>query len=181
MLRLALRERERDAAVIVLTARLPASAEELAVRYETPAGALVRVDRRVAGAFDREHRELNLGGAPQEREFTLEVERRSLPTNGLPPGPGARWWLMNRRAAAEPRREADLDTAPKPPPSAPPGDLSPDRLPLWGHSHLDVAWLWTYDATRRKAMRTFANAVALLESDEAFVFTQSQPQLYEFV
>ena len=52
---------------------------------------------------------------------------------------------------------------------------------LWGHSHLDVAWLWSFDATRRKAMRTFATAVAFLERDETFVFAQSQPQLYDYV
>jgi len=178
--RLVLSERERDEATVVLAGRLPASPERVVVRYETPAGALVRVDGRVAGAFDREHRELPVSAAPHERELTLEVERRSLPTNGLPPGPGARWWLMNRHAAAEPRHDAAIENESKAPAAAEPA-AAPDLLPLWGHSHLDVAWLWTYDATRRKAMRTFANAVALLEDDAAFVFTQSQPQLYEFV
>ncbi|MBV8727941.1 MAG: alpha-mannosidase, partial [Candidatus Eremiobacteraeota bacterium] len=50
-----------------------------------------------------------------------------------------------------------------------------------GHSHLDVAWLWTYGETRRKAVRTFAIAVNLLERHPQFRFAQSQPQLYEFV
>jgi len=54
-------------------------------------------------------------------------------------------------------------------------------LTLWGHSHLDVAWLWTYAQTRRKAARTFANALALLDTSPSFVFMQSQPQLYRFV
>src|SRR5581483_10858523 len=35
--------------------------------------------------------------------------------------------------------------------------------------------------TRRKAQRTFAIAADLLERDPAFVFVQSQPQLYRFV
>jgi alpha-mannosidase len=52
---------------------------------------------------------------------------------------------------------------------------------LWGHSHLDVAWLWTYDEAMRKAVRTFANALALIDADPRFIFMQSQPQLYAFV
>jgi alpha-mannosidase len=184
MRRLALNERDRSEAIVVLEARLPPMPQHAGVvRYETLAGALARVDGRVAGAFDREHRELALDVSPQERELVLEVERRSLPTNGLPPGPGVRWWLMNRLAAAQPRRQAtlafDTDTGDTEPSAA--AAATADPLPLWGHSHLDVAWLWTYDATRRKAMRTFANAVALLENDASFEFMQSQPQLYEFV
>jgi alpha-mannosidase len=44
-----------------------------------------------------------------------------------------------------------------------------------------VAWLWTYEECKRKAQRTFANAVELLDLDPAFTFVQSQPQLYAFV
>jgi alpha-mannosidase len=54
-------------------------------------------------------------------------------------------------------------------------------LALVGHAHLDVAWLWTYEAAARKAERTFATAVRQLEGDPSFVFAQSQPQLYAFV
>jgi alpha-mannosidase len=54
-------------------------------------------------------------------------------------------------------------------------------LALIGHSHLDVAWLWTYEQTKRKAERTFAIACDLLDRDPDFVFVQSQPQLYKFV
>jgi alpha-mannosidase len=179
--RLALSERDRDGAVVVLAARLPASSARTGVRYDTRSGALARLDGRVAGAFDREHRDLSIAGAPHERELTLEVECRSLPTNGLPTGPGLRWWLMNRRAAAAPRRQAVLEDEPDGGNGTAAAGVAADPLPLWGHSHLDVAWLWTYDATRRKAMRTFANAVVLLDADPAFVFAQSQPQLYEFV
>ena len=50
-----------------------------------------------------------------------------------------------------------------------------------GHAHLDVAWLWTLGQTRRKAGRTFHNALRLMEQFPEFQFTQSQPQLYEFV
>jgi alpha-mannosidase len=50
-----------------------------------------------------------------------------------------------------------------------------------GHAHLDVAWLWTLGQTRRKAGRTFHTVLALMEEFPEFHFTQSQPQLYEYV
>lgn len=50
-----------------------------------------------------------------------------------------------------------------------------------GHAHLDVAWLWTLDQTRRKAGRTFHTALALMEQFPDYHFTQSQPQLYDYV
>ncbi len=50
-----------------------------------------------------------------------------------------------------------------------------------GHAHLDLAWLWTLGQTRRKAGRTFYNAVRLMEQFPEFRFSQSQPQLYDFV
>lgn len=50
-----------------------------------------------------------------------------------------------------------------------------------GHAHIDVAWLWTLDQTRRKAGRTFHTALRLLEQFPDYHFTQSQPQLYAYV
>lgn len=50
-----------------------------------------------------------------------------------------------------------------------------------GHAHIDVAWLWTLGQTRRKAGRTFHNVLRLMEQFPEYTFTQSQPQLYEFV
>ena len=50
-----------------------------------------------------------------------------------------------------------------------------------GHAHLDVAWLWTLGQTRRKAGRTFYNVLRLMEQFPEYHFTQSQPQVYEFV
>jgi alpha-mannosidase len=49
-----------------------------------------------------------------------------------------------------------------------------------GHAHLDVAWLWTLDQTRRKVGRTFHTAIRLMEQYPAFAYSQSQAQLYEF-
>ena len=50
-----------------------------------------------------------------------------------------------------------------------------------GHAHIDVAWLWTVAQTRRKAGRTFHNALRLMDEFPDFCFTQSQPQLYSYV
>lgn len=52
----------------------------------------------------------------------------------------------------------------------------PPRLPfvgLIGHSHLDTAWLWTVEETRRKLMRTLSNAVTLLEKYHDYKFILS--------
>jgi alpha-mannosidase len=50
-----------------------------------------------------------------------------------------------------------------------------------GHAHIDVAWLWTLGQTRQKSARTFHNVLRLMESFPNFHFTQSQPQLYEYL
>jgi alpha-mannosidase len=50
-----------------------------------------------------------------------------------------------------------------------------------GHAHIDVAWLWTLGQTRRKAERTFYNVIRLMEQFPDYHFTQSQPQLYQFI
>lgn len=48
-----------------------------------------------------------------------------------------------------------------------------------GNSHLDYAWLWTDDETRRKTARTFAAQLRLLEEYPESVFLQSQCAEYE--
>jgi alpha-mannosidase len=44
-----------------------------------------------------------------------------------------------------------------------------------------VAWLWTLGQTRRKSERTFQNVIRLMEQFPTYHFTQSQPQLYQFI
>lgn len=60
---------------------------------------------------------------------------------------------------------------------------TPLDVDLWatGHAHIDVAWLWTYGQTRRKAGRTFHTVLHLMEQFPDYHFTQSQPALYQFV
>jgi alpha-mannosidase len=57
------------------------------------------------------------------------------------------------------------------------GSTAP-RLYCFGHSHIDVAWLWPLAETERKCARTFATQLALMEEYPEFKFLQSQPHLY---
>ena len=62
--------------------------------------------------------------------------------------------------------------------AGPPLDVT---LTAVGHAHIDVAWLWTLAQTRRKAGRTFHTVMRLMEQFPDYHFTQSQPQLYDYV
>ncbi|MBR0795087.1 alpha-mannosidase [Bradyrhizobium jicamae] len=50
-----------------------------------------------------------------------------------------------------------------------------------GHAHLDTAWLWPLDETRRKAQRSFSTAVALMDRYPAFKFACSQAYQYAVI
>lgn len=50
-----------------------------------------------------------------------------------------------------------------------------------GHAHLDLAWLWPIRESKRKALRTFSNAVYLLKKYPEFHFVVSQPQQVQWV
>jgi alpha-mannosidase len=50
-----------------------------------------------------------------------------------------------------------------------------------GHGHLDLAWLWTISQTKKKGARTFSNVLRLMDKYPEFYFSQSQPNLYEFI
>ncbi len=174
-MRIRLARRAADEATVTLLARATLPEGPLRLRYATRTGALLRVDGAVRGAFDAKHAAIDLPPLPGEREIALEVERRSLPTDGLPAGDGIAWRLMLARAAQKPSLHLDVEVRG----GARGGE--PIDVPLVGHAHLDVAWLWTFDATRRKAMRTFATALREMETDPGYVFAQSQPQLYAWV
>ncbi|MEE1246954.1 MAG: glycoside hydrolase family 38 C-terminal domain-containing protein [Acutalibacteraceae bacterium] len=58
---------------------------------------------------------------------------------------------------------------------------TPGEVIMAGHSHLDVAWLWTVREITRKTARTFANNLALMDNYPDFKFTQSQAVLYDFM
>ncbi|MCC5787698.1 MAG: alpha-mannosidase [Phycisphaerales bacterium] len=50
-----------------------------------------------------------------------------------------------------------------------------------GHAHIDTAWLWTLEESRRKCLRSFSNVLRLMEVDRAFCFLCSQAQHYAWV
>lgn len=50
-----------------------------------------------------------------------------------------------------------------------------------GHTHIDVAWQWTIEQTRQKAVRSFSTALMLMDRYPEFKFMSSQPQLYQYV
>lgn len=58
-----------------------------------------------------------------------------------------------------------------------------DRLSIFatGHGHLDIAWLWSIEEGRRKARRTFATALNLMERYPNYIFGASQYQLMEWI
>jgi alpha-mannosidase len=47
--------------------------------------------------------------------------------------------------------------------------------------HLDTAWLWPYDETKRKVARSWASQLRLIEQYPSYVFTASQAQQYEWL
>lgn len=55
------------------------------------------------------------------------------------------------------------------------------ELALIGHAHIDTAWLWRLAETRRKCGRTFSTVLKYMDEYPDYKFSQSQPQLYEFV
>ena len=178
-MRIALREVERTESLVVFEARIPHADAPGILSYATRTGAIASVDGETVGAFDREHTGIELPPSSRERALVLRVERRALPTSGLPSSPDIRWWWMLARSHPEPHTIAEWHEAV----TLETGQVREKAggLVLWGHSHLDVAWLWTYADARRKAIRTFANALALIDRDGTFTFMQSQPQLYAFV
>jgi alpha-mannosidase len=50
-----------------------------------------------------------------------------------------------------------------------------------GHTHIDVAWLWTVAQTREKTTRSFSTVLNLMKQYPDYVFMSSQPQLYKFI
>jgi alpha-mannosidase len=50
-----------------------------------------------------------------------------------------------------------------------------------GHTHIDVAWLWTLAQTREKTARSFSTVLKLMEQFPEYIFMSSQPQLYKFL
>lgn len=50
-----------------------------------------------------------------------------------------------------------------------------------GHTHIDVAWMWTLSVTQDKAVRSFSTVLAYMKQYPNYIFMSSQPQLYLYV
>jgi alpha-mannosidase len=55
------------------------------------------------------------------------------------------------------------------------------RIWLTGHAHIDLAWLWPLEETRRKARRTFYTVTRLIDRYPDFHFNQSSAQVYSWM
>lgn len=59
-----------------------------------------------------------------------------------------------------------------------------DRAPVVsavGHTHIDIAWLWTVAQTREKTIRSFSTVLELMDRYPDYKFMSSQPILYQFI
>lgn len=54
-------------------------------------------------------------------------------------------------------------------------------ITISGHAHLDVAWLWPYWRTRQKIAHTITTVLALMERFPDYHYSQSQPQLLQWL
>jgi alpha-mannosidase len=57
----------------------------------------------------------------------------------------------------------------------------PVSIHMLGHAHIDIAWLWDIDKTKRKVIRTFLNQIHLIEKYPDMIFQQGQPWIYKYL
>lgn len=60
------------------------------------------------------------------------------------------------------------------------GDIKHSLYPV-GHAHLDTAWLWPIEITKKKMAHTTATQLGLLERYPEYVFVHSQASQYEWL
>lgn len=60
------------------------------------------------------------------------------------------------------------------------GSTAPE-FTVFGQSHLDLAWLWTQEETRRKAARTYGNQLELMEEYPDYRFLLCEPPILEYL
>jgi alpha-mannosidase len=90
-----------------------------------------------------------------------------------PPRPLSAEQLLRLREVREQFRK-DLETA---------RNRFPAEGSVWltGHAHIDLAWLWPLEETRRKARRTFYTVTGLMNRYPDFRFNQSSAQVYSWI
>ncbi|KAL1924955.1 uncharacterized protein VTP21DRAFT_4609 [Calcarisporiella thermophila] len=55
------------------------------------------------------------------------------------------------------------------------------RITAIGNCHIDTAWLWPFDETKRKIARSFSRQIRLMEQYPEFKFTASQAQQFAWL
>ena len=60
------------------------------------------------------------------------------------------------------------------------GSCAP-RFSVFGQSHIDLAWKWTVEETKRKCGRTYANQLTLLKQYPSYRFLLCEPALIEML
>jgi len=55
------------------------------------------------------------------------------------------------------------------------------QITVSGHAHLDVGWMWPYWRTRQKIAHTISNVLGLMERYPDFHYSQSQPQVLQWL
>ena len=138
---------------------------------------LVQIDRDVEGfAYDLEACAATVRALPPtelHRALFIEVGLHAI---GLVDWnhPGSPDFRASVRAA----RQAFAERRPRVP------AVSADMVPMVshvGHTHLDVAWLWTTEQVKGKTARSWASALRLMDEFPTFRWLQSQPQLYAYI
>ncbi|WP_172254541.1 alpha-mannosidase [Saccharibacillus deserti] len=61
------------------------------------------------------------------------------------------------------------------------GNNAEGREIMVGQSHIDIAWLWPVRETVRKTSRTFSSVDTLMREYPGYLYTQSQPILFDFL
>ncbi|KAJ3009233.1 Glycoside hydrolase, 38 vacuolar alpha mannosidase [Thoreauomyces humboldtii] len=57
---------------------------------------------------------------------------------------------------------------------------APHVITALGNCHIDTAWLWPFDETKRKCARSWSTQCDLLERYKEYIFTASQAQQFEW-
>lgn len=61
------------------------------------------------------------------------------------------------------------------------GSVASPNIVVNGHAHLDVGWLWPFWRTRQKIEHTLANVLGLMDRYPHYYYSQSQPQLLQWL
>ena len=152
-----------------------ASLSELATTW--PTDTPTAVSRYVLGYDDGIGSDT--GVVPNDwRPEAIDASRPTQPIWNLPPAPAplgplpaaAQQSLLDARETLAARLKAIAEDYP------PVG-----RLCLTGHAHIDLAWLWPVEETRRKTRRTFSTVINLMNRYDDFAFNQSSAQAYAWI